>query len=86
MFLEVNCLGKVYKTGDVLFKALDYVTSIEILKLLEEVNRKFKTTILIITHNNAIAGFAQRVIRLRSGEIVENLMNDNIIPAEGIEW
>lgn len=66
--------------------ALDYNSSVEILKLLEYVNRKFNTTILIITHNGAIANMAHRIIRLRSGEIVEDLKNENILPAERIEW
>ncbi|MCX7747764.1 MAG: ABC transporter ATP-binding protein [Clostridia bacterium] len=66
--------------------ALDYTTSKEILKLIGEVNRKFNTTILIITHNNAIASMAHRIIRIRSGEIVEDRYNDNVLPAERIDW
>ncbi|RDU24680.1 ABC transporter ATP-binding protein [Anaerosacchariphilus polymeriproducens] len=66
--------------------ALDYNTSKEILKLLQEVNRKYHTTILIITHNNAIAGIAHRKLRLRSGEIVEDMLNENVVSAERIEW
>jgi putative ABC transport system ATP-binding protein len=66
--------------------ALDFQTSRSILKLLQEVNKKFGTTILMITHNVAIADMANRVFKLRSGEIVEELVNEKIVPAERIEW
>lgn len=66
--------------------ALDFEMSKEILKLLEEVGRQFGTTVLIITHNNAIAGMAQHIIRLRSGAVAEDRMNTQVIPAERIEW
>lgn len=66
--------------------ALDFNTSKEILKLLEEINGRYGTTILIITHNTAIAGMANHIIHLRSGVISEDRMNENVIPAERIEW
>ena len=66
--------------------ALDYKSSKEILTLLKEVNEKFKTTIIIITHNNAIAQMANRIIKLKSGEITQNIVNDNVISPEGIDW
>lgn len=66
--------------------ALDFEMSKEILKLLEEVGRQFGTTVLIITHNNAIAGMAQHIIRLRSGAVAEDRMNTQVIQAERIEW
>jgi putative ABC transport system ATP-binding protein len=66
--------------------ALDFQTSRSILKLLQEVNKKYGTTILMITHNAAIADMANRVFKLRSGEIVEELVNEKIVPAERIEW
>lgn len=66
--------------------ALDFQTSRSILKLLQEVNEKYGTTILMITHNAAIADMANRVFKLRSGEIVEELVNQKIVPAERIEW
>lgn len=56
------------------------------MKLLQEVNKKYGTTILMITHNVAIAGMANQVFKLRSGEIVEELANEQIVPAERIEW
>ncbi|MBM7868694.1 putative ABC transport system ATP-binding protein [Clostridium pascui] len=66
--------------------ALDYQTSRSILKLLQEINEKYGTTILMITHNAAIASMANRVFKLRSGEIVEEAINQITIPAERIEW
>ncbi|MDO0822719.1 ABC transporter ATP-binding protein [Desulfosporosinus nitroreducens] len=66
--------------------ALDYQTSRSILRLLELVNKKFGTTILMITHNAAIAAMANRVFKLRSGQIVEDVVNQGIVPAERIEW
>lgn len=66
--------------------ALDYQTSLSILKLLQQVNKKFGTTILMITHNAAIAAMANRVFRLRSGEVVDEVVNQVIVPAERIEW
>lgn len=66
--------------------ALDYQTSHSILQLLEQVNRQYGTTILMITHNTAIAAMANRVFRLRDGAIVEELVNQTPVPAERIEW
>lgn len=66
--------------------ALDFSTSRDILKLLQRINKDFGSTILMITHNNAISSMANRVYRVRSGEIVESVVNKEIIPAERIEW
>ena len=66
--------------------ALDYGSSHGILKLLQQVNQQFGATLLMITHNAAIAGMANRVFRLRSGEIVEATINPQTVPAERIEW
>lgn len=66
--------------------ALDLETSRNVLSLLQKVNAQFKTTILMITHNSAIAGMAHAVYRLRSGEVAEVMHNSQIIPAERIEW
>jgi len=66
--------------------ALDFSTSREILNLLQTVNREFATTILMITHNTAISAMANRVYKVRSGEIVESEVNETTLPAERIEW
>ncbi|URZ06959.1 ABC transporter ATP-binding protein [Clostridium felsineum] len=66
--------------------ALDYLTSKEILKLLQKINKEFKTTIIMITHNTAISSMANRIYKVRDGKIVETSINENIIPAERIEW
>jgi len=66
--------------------ALDFITSREILKLLQEINGIYGTTILMITHNTAISAMANRVYKLKSGEIADEKINDLITPAERIEW
>ena len=66
--------------------ALDLESSRGVLSLLQKVNVQFATTILMITHNSAIAGMADAVFRLRNGEIAEVMHNSELIPAERIEW
>lgn len=66
--------------------ALDYNTSKEILKLIEEVNQKYGSTIVMVTHNDAIINMADRVIKLRDGMIRKNYMNENKISAMDLEW
>jgi putative ABC transport system ATP-binding protein len=66
--------------------ALDYYTARSILQLLQQVNEKYATTILMVTHNAAIAAMANRVFRLRSGEVVEETVNPVTVAAERIEW
>jgi putative ABC transport system ATP-binding protein len=66
--------------------ALDLETSRGVLSLIQKVNTQFGTTILMITHNSAIAGMAHAVFRLRSGEVEEVAHNSELIEAERIEW
>lgn len=66
--------------------ALDYKTSKEILTLICDINKKFNTTIIIATHNEAISHIAHRTIRLRDGKIHENITNDHIIAASELTW
>lgn len=66
--------------------ALDFTTAKDILKLLTKLNKENKTTILIITHNNALSGIANKIVRLRSGEIAEQQINENVLSPERIEW
>ena len=66
--------------------ALDYVTGKNILKLLYDLSRQHKMTVIIITHNQAIAPMADRIIKIKSGRIVSNEKNQNILPIENIEW
>jgi putative ABC transport system ATP-binding protein len=72
--------------GDEPTGALDHQTSRGILHLLQQVNEKFGTTILMITHNAAISAMANRVFKLRSGKVVDERVNQEIVPAERIEW
>ena len=66
--------------------ALDYETGIQILKVLKDVNEKYKNTVIVITHNAAIAHMADKVIKMRSGYITEIIENENPIEPERIEW
>ncbi len=66
--------------------ALDYKTSKEILKLLEEINQKYGNTVIMVTHNDAIKNMADRVFTLRDGEIRKNYINDKKISAKDLEW
>ena len=66
--------------------ALDYNTSKEILKLLEEVNQKYGNTVIMVTHNDAIKNMADRVFTLRDGEIRKNYVNENKVSANDLEW
>ncbi len=65
--------------------ALDSHTSREILELLEEVNRKYGTTILIVTHNNAIRQMVDQVVYLKDGQVQKNYRNKTKVPAAQLE-
>ncbi len=71
---------------DELTGALDYKSAIDVLSLIQEINRKFNTTILIITHNAAIGEMANRIYKFRSGEVKDSIINNNPIDARGVEW
>lgn len=66
--------------------ALDYQTGKAILKLLQDASRKSGMTVLIITHNSALTAMADRVIRVKSGTIADQRLNEEIVPVEQIEW
>lgn len=66
--------------------ALDYKTSKEILKLIEDINKKFGNTVVLVTHNDAIKNMADRVIKLRDGAIRHNDINENKISAQELDW
>ena len=66
--------------------ALDFETGKQMLRLLVDLNRNLNKTIVVITHNSALAEVADRVIHLRSGEITETIANDNPKEPEEITW
>ncbi len=66
--------------------ALDYKTSKEILKLIEDVNRKYGNTIVMVTHNDAIKNMADRVITLHDGMIRKNYVNKEKLSATELDW
>lgn len=66
--------------------ALDYLTGKAILKLLRDMCEQYHMTVIIITHNSALAPMADRVIHLRNGKVHKMELNDHPTPIEDIEW
>lgn len=66
--------------------ALDYVTGKQILKLLQDTCREQGMTVIVITHNSAIAPMADRVIRIKNGRVDSVKQNPSPVPVEQIEW
>ena len=66
--------------------ALDYNTGKQILKTLQDTCRKMGTTVIVITHNSAIAQMADRVIKINDAKVRSVEVNSNPIPVENIEW
>lgn len=66
--------------------ALDYKTSKEILCLIEEINKKYGNTVIMVTHNDAIKSMADRVIKLKDGMIRKNYINKEKINAADLDW
>ena len=66
--------------------ALDYKTGKQVLELLQETCRKKGRTVIVITHNSALAAMADRVIRINSGRVIDVALNKDPIPVERIEW
>lgn len=66
--------------------ALDYNTGKAILKLLQDTCRKKGMTVILITHNSAIAPMADRVIKIKNGKVSKVTLNENPILVETIEW
>lgn len=65
---------------------LDYNTSKEILQLIEDVNKKYGNTIIMVTHNDAIKQMADRVVKLRDGMIRKNYLNETKLTAAELDW
>ncbi len=66
--------------------ALDYRTSKQILSLLHRQCKETGTTVVVITHNQALAAMADRIITMRSGRVVQIAVNDRPVPVERLEW
>lgn len=66
--------------------ALDYNTGKAVLKLLQDTCRNTGTTVIVITHNQAITAMADRIITVKSGTVEKVVMNDNIRNVEDLEW
>jgi putative ABC transport system ATP-binding protein len=66
--------------------ALDYATGKSVLQLLQDTCRNTGRTVIVITHNQALTAMADRVIRIRSGRVIENSVNEAPTPVAAIEW
>ncbi len=66
--------------------ALDYQTGKQILSLLASYSKKYKKTVIIVTHNSALKDMADQLIRIKNGKIIENSINKDPKPIEEIEW
>ncbi|MCB5138300.1 mutanobactin A system ABC transporter ATP-binding subunit MubX [Streptococcus mutans] len=66
--------------------ALDYETGKEVLQLIKELNESTKKSVVLITHNSAIAKIADKIIHVRSGQIEKIELNSNKIPVSELEW
>ena len=66
--------------------ALDYKTGKQVLALLQRTCRETGRTVIVITHNSALAAMADRVIRINSGRVVDQTVNPAPTPVERIEW
>ena len=66
--------------------ALDYNTSKEILKLIEDVNQKYGNTIIMVTHNSELQNMADHTIKLRDGVVRKNIVNENKVSVDVLEW
>ena len=66
--------------------ALDYKTGKQILKLLQDTAREKKMTVIIITHNSAIAPMADKVIKFKNGAVEDVIVNEKPLSIERIEW
>lgn len=66
--------------------ALDYTTSKEILKLIEDINKQYGNTVIMVTHNEAISNIADHTIKLHDGAVRENQLNGNKISVTDLEW
>ena len=66
--------------------ALDYKTGKQILKLLEETSKNENMTVVIITHNSALAPMAKKVIKFKNGSVEDIIINENPTSIDDIEW
>ena len=66
--------------------ALDYKTGKQVLALLQRTCRETGRTVIVITHNTALTAMADRIIQVKSGQILSNKINEHPVPVEQIEW
>lgn len=88
---RVAIARSLVKNPEVLFcdeptGALDEKTGKKVLALLQDINKKYHTTMIIVTHNPSIANIANTVIKMNSGKIIEIIKNKEIMDAKDLRW
>ncbi|MHC1720756.1 MAG: ABC transporter ATP-binding protein [Clostridiaceae bacterium] len=88
---RVSVARSLTKNPDIIFcdeptGSLDEQNSRQVLQVLQDLNIEYKKTVVVITHNTGIAEMADKVIKMNSGRIVEIMLNEAKISAQGIEW
>ena len=66
--------------------ALDYKTGKQVLKTLQDTCKRTQTTVIVITHNSALAPMADRVIHIRDAKVKEININENPVSVDDIDW
>ncbi|MFN5876980.1 MAG: ABC transporter ATP-binding protein, partial [Ignavibacteria bacterium] len=66
--------------------ALDLATGIIVLDVVEQIHQRFDTTVVLITHNASIASMADRVVQMRSGEIINEYAVEHRTPPRDLVW
>ncbi len=66
--------------------ALDYITGKSILKLLQDTCKEKNMTVIVITHNSALTPMADKIVKIKNGQVDKILINENPAPVEQIEW
>ncbi len=66
--------------------AVDFKTSIDILKILEKINVEYGVTIIIVTHNLSIKKMSNRIIEIKDGKVINNVENNKVTKAEDLDW
>ncbi len=88
---RVSIARSIVKNPNIMFcdeptGSLDEKTGKQILEILEKLNKEYKTTTVVITHNPNIANMGDRIIKMNSGEIEKIIINKNKVPAKEIKW
>ena len=83
---NLTALENVELASEICRDPLDYKTGKQVLALLQRTCRETGRTVIVITHNTALTAMADRIIQVKSGQILSNQVNEHPVPVEQIEW